>query len=296
MLTWQLARDQFGMMMRKHMWRFRAEPPTISLAVAIAFCLATFIVPAIVPDGTSGMSTPSMTVDAAAFPRGGYVAVGPDHGGAQAWLANNTAPIGYELLPIADPLAQNLTAAVVPLLSALVDAPGAYAAFATRQSAEVALFEGGGLLFNSSYTNAIPAYTRLMEQSLVGAIDPSLTASRWWSATYEMLPYRVDPAKSHHFATSAILKLVLPPLTINVPLVVLTLMPVISIAVDRESKCKHQVMLMGLDIRIYWLSCMRHAASSTHHPVPPTRLHGQLLGDRDSARRPAPCQCASHAD
>ena len=31
-----------------------------------------------------------------------------------------------------------------------------------------------------------------------------------------------------------------------------TMVPAVAIVVEREAKCKHQLLLMGLDVRAYW--------------------------------------------
>lgn len=115
-------------------------------------------------------------------------------------------------------------------------------------------------------------------QAIVGGIDPQLTPERWGSLNYEAMPYRrkasgdEDDDDHPSVTTRMVLQMVLPPAVLHLPLIMFTLIPVIGLVLDREAKCKHQAMLMGLDVR---LGCVSPASRvnltriSPHRPAPP---------------------------
>ena len=280
-LTLGLALDQFSVSLRLHWWRFIAEPPVISSLVSIALAYVAFGVSTWVHDGggsDSRMNQPSMPIDATPFAglsagrRGeshGYsMPFAPATGPGATWLIDAQSMLGYHPTPVGEASPGNLTDQLGALMARLATfEEAAFGAFALPSGPEAALFEGCAIVYNNSYTNALPTYTRLMLQSIVGAIDPDLRASRWWSGTYEGMVYNqsavqamVDsttcdnPSDCMNIGTNTVLRLVVPPLVLNIAVIMFTLKPVVDIVQDRESKCKHQMMLMGCDIRIYWLA------------------------------------------
>ena len=53
--------------------------------------------------------------------------------------------------------------------------------------------------------------------------------------------------------TLAMLRSMLPPIFLTIPIMLLSLVPVTAVVADRESKCKQLLLMMGLDVRAYWL-------------------------------------------
>ena len=103
--------------------------------------------------------------------------------------------------------------------------------------------------YDSSFRNALPALAALLAEATIRAVDTSLAEiGSFWTRKVSVLPVYTPPSDQSH--NGAVMSL--PPMVLQFALLPFTLLPVIQIVHEREAKVKHQLCLMGLDVRVYW--------------------------------------------
>ena len=252
-----LPPPRFSSMLRTMVWTnvavVRADPPRVGFSVAALLLAAAFIVPAVVPSGGGGASADSTLWANASI--GGGVRPMPflanPAGAAQRGLAAVPGAVWLGA-PTGSPTssAQRLQAAAHSDAS-LAGALGGVAPaglHAPTLNGSGLWSRGMLLLFDSNFPNSPPLLQAAVDNALLGAVTPGLQID----PAYNYLPTNVsasDPSPS----LPSTLKLVLTPLLFSVAAILLTLPVALHLVSDKEAACKHQLLLMGMDVRAYWL-------------------------------------------
>ena len=146
--------------------------------------------------------------------------------------------------------------------STLFDAVGAFTASRSVSSVgdDLTLWSNGfGLLFDSEYPNSVPVLLGVLDTALLTQVAPGMTIS----AGYTYLPSGGanstswtcgDNQPQLQLRMQLQLSTVLTPIALSISAALFTLSSVLAVVQDRQTKCKHQLLLMGMDIRAYWLS------------------------------------------
>ena len=275
--------EMLRLMMSIHwdLWRVDLRGNLFALGFALVVLLASFLVPLILSHWPcsgdedardDGLSTaPIFYATAAALPSV-HDAVSPlpflaplgsaARAGLEA-LARQTR--GFTAVSLGVPLS-HLPASMVHLEAAvyanstLFDAVGAFTASRSVSSVgdDLTLWSNGfGLLFDSEYPNSVPVLLGVLDTALLTQVAPEMTIS----AGYTYLPSGGANSTTSHCLPPQLqlpmqlqLSLIFTPLALSISAALFTLPSVLAVVQDRQAKCKHQLLLMGMDIRAYWLS------------------------------------------
>ena len=250
-------------------WQSRAEWKGAALiyALSVVMMCVGFVVPvAVRPSGGDGASahhpTPP-TLELSVAPLGDDepywpLPYAPGAGAAVAALQSlHTTPDEFSLepQPAVAPTTANVTAAVRAMQRATRGEAnhgvGSFGGLVLQPTAAGLAANGTACLFNSSWPNVPPMLLNLLDQASVRTLlsPPDTTLA----TSFTELPYGALPADDGPtFDVSQILAVVLPPTLLSLGCLFVTMVPAVALVQSRQTKCKHQLQLMGLDVRAYW--------------------------------------------
>lgn len=244
-----------------------ANPPRVVVAMIVVLAALAFVIPA-VSDLASEADADARFATRRIRPFGGagaYLAYTPPAPGAaaQTTLVADAEAYGYRPDAVAAVAGGAVDAAVAAIQRTVP--PHSFAALVLQNATDLLATVGTALLYNSSFPNAPPAFLALLDRAALGAAVPGFSAA----PSVGFLP---APGRSDHTPAFHVLDVILPPLLMELPLMLAAMLPVYAIVADRVHRTKHQSLLMGLDVRIYWAAALAVAGALAFASIVPVAL------------------------
>ena len=252
-----LAPPSFQSMLQTMVWTsftsWRSDLPKASIAISLLFLILAFVLPVVVPQGSgSSDGTHVMWVANASVGEHMLPFLASDGDVAALALATVASPDGLTAMRLGDP-DRDASASVRELQASvhgnatLDSSLGAYAPDAGNLNGTALWSHGMSLLYDSDYPNAPPVLLAALDNALLSATVPPLVIE----PGYTYLPMNISESGSPRLPNT--LKLALTPILFSLAAILFTLPAVLSLVAEREFKVKHQLLVMGMDIRAYWL-------------------------------------------